>query len=83
MDPVLHFEFCASFQVEEETKKESAKKYGKSDLRGLKVEHSSDRFKSGTEVILTLKDSGQFGLFMPLWSERAQTKERSYNFTIP
>ena len=48
------------YQVEEETKKEVSKKYSKSDLRGLKVEHSAERFREGQEVILTLKDSGLF-----------------------
>ena len=41
-------------------KKDATKKYGKSDLRGLKVEHSAERFKAGQEIILTLKDAGKF-----------------------
>ena len=44
--------------MEEETKKEVGKAYGKSDLKGLRVEHSTEKFKSGQAIILTLKDSG-------------------------
>lgn len=56
------FEINYQLQVAEETKKEVAKSYGKSDLKGLKVEHSTEKFKTGQAVILTLKDSGWFQL---------------------
>ena len=44
--------------MEEESKKEVAKAYGKSDLKGLRVEHSTEKFKTGQAIILTLKDTG-------------------------
>lgn len=38
-------------------KKDQARQYSNSNLSGLKVEHSTDRFGTGQSVILTLKDS--------------------------
>ncbi|XP_061162474.1 U4/U6.U5 tri-snRNP-associated protein 1-like isoform X2 [Saccostrea echinata] len=38
--------------------KDSKKEYTSKDLRGLKVEHSVDRFKDGQSIILTLQDKG-------------------------
>lgn len=32
--------------------------YTSKDLKGLKVEHSVDRFKDGQSIILTLQDKG-------------------------
>ncbi|XP_062604721.1 U4/U6.U5 tri-snRNP-associated protein 1-like, partial [Saccostrea cucullata] len=38
--------------------KDNKKEYTSKDLRGLKVEHSVDRFKDGQSIILTLQDKG-------------------------
>ncbi|KAI8788508.1 U4/U6.U5 tri-snRNP-associated protein 1 isoform X2, partial [Biomphalaria glabrata] len=42
--------------VEQEFKKD--KRYTQQDLRGLKVEHSLEKFEEGRNVVLTLKDKG-------------------------
>jgi len=51
-------EFGIGNLVEEQFRKDTSKTYTSRDLRGLKVEHSRDRFEDERAVILTLKDKG-------------------------
>ena len=37
----------------------SSQAYTSKDLSGLKVEHSTEAFREGRDIILTLKDKGQ------------------------
>ena len=53
----LDDEFGVGALVEEDKQKDKAVEYSRSNLSGLKVEHSIDRFGEGKSVILTLKDS--------------------------
>ncbi|KAK3093097.1 hypothetical protein FSP39_011036 [Pinctada imbricata] len=50
-------EFGVGNLIEEEFK-DSKKQYSSRDLRGLRVEHDTERFKEGQTVILTLQDKG-------------------------
>ncbi len=54
----LDDEFGVGNLVKEDRKVEKEKEYGSRNLSGLKVEHASHKFKEGSSVILTLKDSG-------------------------
>lgn len=54
----LSKEFGIDKIVKTELGMNNSQNYSSKDLRGLRIEHDSDRFKEGRDVVLTLKDKG-------------------------